>query len=764
MRMAAALGALAGALVTTALLAVCLWDLTRPLRVPPPPLDLTRLRGAQTSILYASDGTELERIFYGEDRVDLPLEKIPLRWQQAFLAIEDSRFYSHRGVDLRAILRAAVVNLKSGEIAQGGSTITQQLVKLTLLTPEQTFMRKLQEAILAMRLERQLSKDEILERYLNQIYFGDGAYGVHAAALVYFGKAPDALTLGEMTLLAAVPNNPSLYHPRHHLDAARSRQRAILDAMVEEGYITAAEAEAALAEEVHFAPERPAAWRSPYVTSLAIAEALSILTDLFGSEEAAHAALFRGGLRIYTTVEPRVQAALLPAVEQSFAEYGVVPEPDEAGVPQPQAAVVVINVETGGVAGILGGLDWNASQLNRAFQALRQPGSAIKPLAVYAPALEQGYTLAARIEDRVRTYGDYTPQNWDFRYHGSLTLREALRYSSNTVAVELLHRIGVPTAISYLERIFTTLVPEDHYLPLALGGLTAGVTPLEMAAGYAVFPRGGTYIRPYIIARITDSQGNVLYEAEPERVPVFKPETAFLMTQALGTSMQEGTSGRASFGRPGGAKTGTSEENRDIWIAGFSPQYAAAVWVGHDTPTPMPGLYGSMIPARTFARVMEAIHEGLPVMDFARPEGVVKVEICRTSGLLATEECRRAGSAYSEWFTVDTVPRQADASWQTAVVCAGTIFLWFEGARCVPETVVVTAAERARLVPCPADFCGDPAADASPPPDPDAPQPPAAPAPPAPGAGDPPGPEDPGGMAAPEPALPHPPGSEGTLP
>lgn len=707
-RFPAAMVAAAAAALTA--LGMRAWQLTAPLRAEPAPLDTAGLRGVQTSLVLAADGTVLDRLFYGEDRTDLPLSEIPIRWQQAFLAIEDRRFYEHHGVDPIAILRAALANFRSGDVSQGGSTITQQLVKLTLLTPDQTLTRKLQEAALAIRLERHLTKEQILEHYLNRIYFGDGAYGVHAAARVYFGKTPDQLTLGEMTLLAAAPNNPSLYHPRYELEAARARQSRILDAMVADGYITPAEADAARQETYTFAPERPAQWQAPYVTSLAIPEAIAVLTPVFGSEEEARNAIFLGGLRIHTTVDPRVQAALLPAVQESFAEYDLTPEPDSSGVPQPQAAVTVVDVRTGGIAGILGGHSWADSHLNRAFQSLRQPGSAFKPLAVYAPALEHGYTLASVIEDRVRSYAGYAPVNWDNRYHGWITLRQALIHSSNTVAVELMNRIGVETAREYLGKLFTTLTPDDRYLPLALGGITQGVTPLDMAAAYATFARGGAYIKPYIIARIETSAGQVLYEAAPEPVQVYRPQTAYLIAMALGDTMNLGTGGRAVFGRPGGAKTGTTDDNQDIWIVGFSPQYATAVWVGHDQPQPMWGQYGSMIPARTFSRVMRAIHEDLPVANFEKPPGVVRLELCRSSGKLATDACRAAGDVVYEWFATDTAPTELDDTYETVTVCAGTNFLRFDGANCVPEQRTVPRAELGKYTLCPPALCGDPPA------------------------------------------------------
>lgn len=529
----------------------------------------------QSSLLFA-DNDELICTVHGEvNRLPVPLNQVPEHVQQAFVAIEDERFYSHAGVDLKAILRAMYSYCQSGRISEGASTITQQVIKLYFLSPEQTLQRKVREAALALEFERRFSKDEILEFYLNRVYFGEGAYGVQSAAKVYFNKDVGALTLAEGALLAALVQAPSAYDPYINPDGAQRRRNTVLEKMSEQGLISPEQCRGAQQHPVVLQNEVGLAHYQSYFIDHIMDEAVAVI----GNDR-----LFKGGLRIFTTLEPVIQQK----AEQVCAQSALFPS-DKVEV-----AVAMVENGTGAIKALVGGRQYSVRRgFNRATQLSRQPGSAFKPVAVYAPAFELGYTPDSIIADTPFKLGNYEPHNSGGGYYGPVSIRTAVQWSRNVAAVRLLNQIGVDAGYEMARRLGFTLVEEDRCLPLALGGLTHGVSPLQMAGAYAAFANGGIFIKPYAIKRIEDAQGRVLYR-HPPGVLVMKADTADFVKDVLRTVVVSGTGTRAAIrGTQVHGKTGTTElpdtaefrglsGNKDAWFVGFTDRYTAAVWMGYD--------------------------------------------------------------------------------------------------------------------------------------------------------------------------------------
>jgi len=742
------------------------------------------------SRVLSDDGAVIAEFFH-ERRIVVPVSRMPGALIQAFVAAEDDNFFKHRGIDLVSIFRAALKNLKAGGIVQGGSTITQQVAKSLLLSPEKKFSRKIKEAILAWRMEHQLSKDEILYLYLNQIYLGHGAYGVQAAAENYFNKDVDLLTLAECSMLAGLPRAPSRYSPYRHFDRAKERQQYVLKRMVDEKYITPEESAAAFSEELTIQPRiNPNIGDAAYFTE----QVRRYLEETYGEE-----LLYNGGLQVHATMNLRLQKAAQQAIRKNLHDHdkrqgyrgpekvlagpeldsflaeqaaslekhppdpgdlmqGVLvghkgsrldvrignhpgqvdTEPDHWAGPirvipadQPpsgnidgqethlplgslltlrlesvrvdgtwelaleqkplaQSALVALEPNSGLVKVMVGGYDFRESQFNRALQARRQPGSAIKPI-IYAAALDKGYTPASIILDTPTIYKEKTeagedvewkPKNYEEHWYGATTFRQALAHSRNVVTIKILEDIGVNYAANYARKLgIESALNRD--LTLALGSST--VTPLELARAYAVFDNGGIQVEPTYIVKVVDRDGKILESIDPADFPggpgpgqrlitqakirAISADTAYLVTNLLESVVRNGTGWRAkALNRPAGGKTGTTNDLKDAWFVGFVPQLVAVTWVGYDQERPLGEKEtGSRAAAPAWVAFMEKAVADLPPREFPVPDTIEFRPIDPETGLLAPEdssdlviEAFAPGTAPTRYALEEKKPRARD--------------------------------------------------------------------------------------------------------
>ena len=575
---------------------------------------------SRSTHVYARDGTLLANLFR-QNRTWVPIAGIPQQVRNAFIATEDQHFYTHHGVDVFGILRAAIADYRHEEF-QGASTITQQLARKLFLSNEVSISRKVQEALLAMEIERYYTKDEILERYLNLIYFGSGAYGIQAAAHTYFGEDVSRLSLAQAALLAGLPAAPSDYSPYVNLARAQARQRHVLERMASAGYITAAQAADAQLAPLGLIGERATGLQSfayPYFTTYVIAQ----LEQTFGKQ-----AVYEGGYEVDTTLDPKLQREAQEAVD-----WGVSRAKAE-GIGAHQAALVAIRPSTGEILAMVGGaggfrLD---NQFNRAWQALRQPGSSFKAY-VYTAAIDGGMPATSLVDDSPISYpmGDgttWSPMDDDDRFLGPVTLRYALAQSRNVVAVRLAQQLGIDRVIEYAHRMGVK-AKLDPVLSLALG--SSGVSVVDQAAGYATIANQGVHIDPSSIRTVKDALGaTILDNRFPSETEVTSAGTAYVMTTMLEGVIKEGTGyPNADIGRPAAGKTGTTTNFRDAWFVGFTPDLVTAVWLGNDDYSRMNESYGGNVPARTWARFMKAALAHTPKHDFVLPGAeVVKQPYC----------------------------------------------------------------------------------------------------------------------------------------
>ena len=560
-----------------------------------------------SSQIYDSAGNEIANIHATENRMPVKIEQIPINLQQAFVAIEDNRFYEHRGVDPRGLARAVYANLMEHEIAEGGSTITQQLAKNAYLTQERTIKRKIQEVFLALQLEKQYTKQEILELYLNQIYFGQGAYGVQAAAKTYFGKNVEELNLAECALLAGIPKSPNYYSPFNNLQAAKERRNTVLDQMAKYRFVSSVDANEAKNSEIVLAqPNRPeeikdAASFINYVTQL--------MVDRYGAD-----AIYKDGLKIYTTIDMDMQRM----AEAALAENLPNDYTDANGLLQPQAALVAIDPKTGYIKAMVGGR--GTDQFNRATMAERQPGSAFKPF-VFAAALENNYTPDTYIDDKPLNIDGWQPQNDSGRFSGSVSLRTVATFSMNVPTVRIAQSLGMDKPIYYAQQMgISTFVLDgdrnDRNFATALGGMTKGVTPLEIVNAYCTFANSGVYVPHVAVTKVLDRNGRVLEEVSPEGVQVITQESAGALTSMLEDVISRGTGKRANINRPAAGKTGTTSDYKDAWFVGYTPDLVAGVWLGNDDNTSMDGIMGGQTPAATWQSFMSKALANVPAHDF----------------------------------------------------------------------------------------------------------------------------------------------------
>ncbi|HEX7524575.1 MAG TPA: PBP1A family penicillin-binding protein [Candidatus Deferrimicrobium sp.] len=586
----------------------------------PPIESAAAYRPSVTSKIFDRNNRVVGEI-YIEKRTVVPFETIPPHVVNAFVAAEDANFFKHRGVDFVAIARAIVKDVVSGGFAQGASTITQQTVKSLFLTPEKSISRKLKELILAYRIERKLSKEEILYLYLNQIYLGDGAYGVESAAQTYFGRGVSTLTVAEGALLAGLAQAPTRYSPRSHIDKARARQRYVLRRMAEVGFIDKKGAESAYDARLALAP--PSTFRSKAAYFLEYVR--NYLQDRYGAE-----AMNRSEFRIYTTIDKRLQEAAYDAVTQGVRRI------EEANKYRGlQGALLCMDPNSGGVLAMVGGVDFGASQFNRALQARRQPGSAFKPV-IYAAAIDKGKTLVSTVDDSPIEFARsetemWKPKNYDDSFLGPIPLLESLAKSRNLATVRLLNEIGVDTAIG-MARNLGIQSPIERNLSIALG--SSGVTPLEMVAAYSTFAAGGQRPTPFFIREVQDGQGRVLERTDPKVVQAIATETAFLTIRLMQEVLRTGTGASAKGLSPNLAgKTGTTNENTDAWFIGGSPDLIAGVWVGFDTPASL----GKRQTAASVALPIWAHFFGqaltyVPDREFPAPAGITFARVDPSTG------------------------------------------------------------------------------------------------------------------------------------
>ena len=573
--------------------------------------DLADVRPPASSQIYDINGNELANIHAEENRVPVSIRQIPKDLQNAFVAVEDNRFYDHIGVDPKGILRAVVSNITSNEVAEGGSTITQQLAKNAYLTQERTMKRKIQEVFLALRLEQQYTKQEILELYLNQIYFGQGAYGVQAAAKTYFGKDVSELDTNECAVLAGIPKSPNYYSPLNSMEAAQKRKATVLDQMVKYGYMNAMTANSLKKEPLKLA--KPHADDNSNTPKYFVNYVIQELINKYGAD-----AVYKDGLKIYTTIDMDMQRAAEEAMKNLPNS-----STDANGNKQPQGALVAIDPATGYIKAMVGGR--GTDQFNRATMAERQPGSAFKPF-VFAAALESDYSPSSMIDDKPLKIGDWSPQNYNRTFNGMVSLRYTAEQSLNVPTVKLAQEIGLDKVIYYAKEMgISSLVMDgssahnDKNFAITLGGLTRGVTPLELTSAYGTFANSGVHVAPVAIIKVLDRNGKIMEEARPETKQVMKRSSAEELTSMLMGVVQRGTGTRANIGRPAAGKTGTTSDYLDAWFVGYVPDLVCGVWVGCDDNASLGGMTGGATPAVIWKAFMSKALNGPPVKQF---EGV----------------------------------------------------------------------------------------------------------------------------------------------
>lgn len=616
---------------------------------------LERYRPDVVSRIYDRDGQLLARL-YRENRVWLPYRAFPPHLVAALLALEDDRFFEHDGIRFESIARAALVDIREMRIAQGGSTITQQLAKSLYLSPAKTLTRKINEALLAIEIENRYTKEKILEIYMNQIYLGGGAYGFESAAQHYFGKSARELNLNEAATLAAIPKGPSIYAPDKDMSAATRRRNLALDRMAEVGAIDSATASKVKAKPITLAPEELAAKR---IGAYFIEMVRQDVDRAYGSD-----ALYRAGFEIVTTLDAPTQEIVERTLERSIESIraqlikdGIV-KPDEPG---PEMAAVALDLRDGSIVALSGGLDFSDSQFNRITMARRAPGSSFKPL-IYLLALENGSSAATTIIDAPLDFPmgaarRWRPQNYSKKFYGRVTLREALRLSLNVSSVKLLESIGIDRAIKFARR-FRIDSKLDPNLTLALGA--SAVTPLELTAAYAAIANGGVYLKPTFIKSIRSSSGAILRESEPDRAVVASEEASYILTTILEDVIKSGTGQRAKIAGPYLAgKTGTTDNFRDSWFIGYDTEIALGVWIGFDDNRPMSrSMAGGLAAAPVWGEMMRDIRaaRARPPEPFPEPAGITFRMIDQASGLLVDYNCYQGATL--ERFVKGTEPKR----------------------------------------------------------------------------------------------------------
>jgi penicillin-binding protein 1A len=587
---------------------------------------LERFDASEGTKVY-DDNDELITEFHVERRIFVPLAQIPKALREAIIATEDARFYSHYGVDPMGIARAVYQNFRRGRIVEGGSTITQQLAKVLFLTPDKSLERKLKEAVLALELERRYSKDRIIEMYLNQIYFGHGAFGVEAAARTFFGKAVTELNLAESTLLAGLPKAPSTYSPFEHPEAAKRRRATVLARMVDVGSLPAPQAKKVSDTALGLIPpERRRTTGQHYLEYVQ-----QQLEAQYGAD-----LVFKGGMQVYTTLSPVMQVKAERSLREGLKalesrRVAAIKDKATAAPERPEGALLTIDPQTGYIKAMVGGYDFFKSEFNRAVQARRQPGSAFKAF-VYLAALESGQTPASEVDDSPiefpagRNGKPWKPENYDRKFRGPITYQQALEESVNVAAVRVLEKNGIRRTVDIARRLGVES-PMGENLSVALG--TSDVTLLEITSAYGALANQGNWIRPTAIRYVLDSQRKLLEENTPVGKQVVSPELAYVMTHMLRGTIERGTGVAArALGRPAAAKTGTTNDYSNAWFIGYTPQLVTGVWVGYDRPRSLgKDETGSRVAVPIWTSFMHEALAGTTAEDFPIPERVVLVPV-----------------------------------------------------------------------------------------------------------------------------------------
>lgn len=607
--------------------------------------DLDSFRQSETSLVYGSKGNLLSVLKGEKDVYYIYYEDIPDEVVDAMISIEDKKFNSHKGVDIKANIRAVAALIKhKGEITQGASTITQQLCRNIYLTHEVSWERKVKEMFLAIELEKKYDKFQIMEFYLNNVYFSNGYYGIQAASKGYFSKDVGELSLSQIGFLCAIPNNPTLYDPVEHPENTLKRRNRILKQMLEDGKISRADYNEALNEEIEL--EQSSVSKKNYIdtyVNYCAARALMeqqgfVFRNEFKDEEDKEAyqdlyseyynqcqqSLYSGGYRIYTAIDTQKQKKLQTAVNEELKGFK---EKNKEKIYKLQGAAVCIDNSTGKVVAIVGGRGQKTSgyTLNRAYQSYRQPGSSIKPLIVYTPLFEQGYLPSTLVEDKKTEEG---PKNSDGAYEGKITVRRAVEKSKNTTAWSLFEELTPKKGLSYLlDMEFNKIDDNDYYPAAALGGFTIGCSPVEMTSAFAALANDGIFREPTCIIKILDSKGEVVVPEAGKEKRVYETNASRMMTDVLIGVMNNGTGRNVSIhNMPCAGKTGTTDDKKDGWFVGYTPYYTTGVWVGYDIPKSLSDLAGGTYPGRIWKTYMEWLHEDLDERVFPAYEGKMEEE------------------------------------------------------------------------------------------------------------------------------------------
>lgn len=605
-----------------------------------------------TSTIYDSNGEVIAELKGDHDAYYMDYSDIPYFVKCAFIATEDRNFYKHSGIDYKAVARAFVAIIQEkGEVTQGGSTITQQLARNIFLSHEVSVERKVLEMFIAKELEKRYSKDEIFEFYVNNIYFGNGFYGIEAAARGYFSKSAKELSLAEIAYICAIPNNPSLYDPYINGESTTERKNRILKQMYELEYIDKEMYQGALVSTIVLVPQEIK--KNNYVETYVRFCATESLMQSTGfeikyyfdsvEEEKTYKKeydelytdisnkLYTGGYQIYTSIDLNAQSSLQNILDEKFSSYT---EVNDEGIYEFQGAATCIDNDSGKVVAIVGGRSQNYSgyTINRAYQSYRQPGSTIKPILDYLPALERGYTPDTIVEDKKSEDG---PVNSNGAYEGNISLRTAIEKSKNTVAWDVFKEIGISTCLSYLKNMDFKKIVDTDYVPAAsIGGMTYGVSTLEMAAAYATIENEGIYRTPTCINKITDTDGKIIvYNSENSETStvktkqVYEKSATYMMNDILKGVLTRGTAlGYNITSAICAAKTGTTNDIKDVWFVGYSKYYSTAIWAGYDYPKVIDTSIGKRIPAEIWQKFMQELHEGLPIVDLVTYADVSKTE------------------------------------------------------------------------------------------------------------------------------------------
>lgn len=632
----------------------------------PTPDQLTAIQAPVKTVVFDARGRVLHE-FFKENRSAVPLRQIPKTLVNATLSTEDRNFYQHWGVDLWGVGRAVIQDVMQMRRAQGGSTITQQLARNLFLTHERSLSRKFKEMALAIQIEKTYSKSQILEMYFNQIYFGEGAYGVEAAAKTYFGKPVQELTLSESALLSGLPANPTLYSPRRRPQAARARRAKVLRNMLATRAITQVEFDRAIGSPLGVTPVRYSNDRAPYFIEMVRLH----LDERYGSN-----AVYEGGLKVWTTLDMDLQQIGERALERQVESIenslklkvrhsSFVAASSDSGralqkTPYLQGALVALDPRNGYVRALVGGRDWNQSNFNRATQARRQPGSAFKPF-VYTAAIDNGFHPTDIIVDEPVSFpggnGElYQPGNYDHTFRGPVTLRYALQQSINIPAIKLLRKVGTSLVASYARRMGIRS-PIGQNLSMALG--SSEVTLTELTSAYGVLANRGIRNDPLFVLKVEDRNGNVLEKNAPRPVEVLSEGTASVMTSMLQSVVDHGTgypARVAGFLNPAAGKTGTMDDYMDAWFVGYTPSLSCGCWVGYDEKKTIgPGMTGARAALPMWTEFMIGATRGRPVEDFPVPAGTISRLVCAETGMLATDAC---SNVTNEIFTEGSEPAE----------------------------------------------------------------------------------------------------------